>query len=63
MDNKETKVIKDKQKELELILLMKDQKNNNEFINTFISLYTNEELYGIMRKMQHEIRQRNIMEL
>lgn len=57
------KVIKDKQKEIELIMLMKEQKNNNEFINTFITMYTNEELYGIMRKIQLEIRQRNIMEL
>jgi len=60
MDNK---VNKKKQKELELILLMREQKNNNVFIDAFIALYTNEELYGIMRKMQYEIRQRNILEL
>lgn len=57
MDNKR------KQREIELLLLMKDQKNNKEFIEAFIALYTNEELYGIMRKMQYEIRKRNIMEL
>jgi len=60
MDNK---LNKKKQKELELILLMREQKNNNVFIDAFIALYTNEELYGIMRKMQYEIRQRNILEL
>ena len=42
---------------------MREQKNNNTFIDAFIALYTNEELYSIMRKMQYEIRQRNIMEL
>jgi len=57
MDNK---VNENKQKELKLILLMKEQKNNNVFIDNFISLYTNEELYGVMRKIQYEIRQRNI---
>jgi hypothetical protein len=60
MDNN---VDKKKQKELDLILLMREQKNNNTFIDAFIALYTNEELYSIMRKMQYEIRQRNIMEL
>lgn len=60
MDNK---VDENKQKEFELILLMREQKNNNTFIDAFIALYTNEELYSIMRKMQYEIRQRNIMEL
>jgi hypothetical protein len=52
-----------KQKEIELLSLMIEQKNNNTFIDAFIALYTNQELYGIMRKMQYEIRQRTIMEL
>lgn len=60
MDNMDNKK---KQKEIELILLMRKQKDNKEFINAFIALYSNEELYGIMRKMQQEIRSRNIEEL
>jgi len=52
-----------KQKEIELLSLMIEQKNNNTFIDAFIALYTNQELYGIMRKIQYEIRQRTIMEL
>jgi hypothetical protein len=52
-----------KQKEIELLSLMIEQKNNNTFIDAFIALYTNQELYRIMRKMQYEIRQRRIMEL
>jgi len=56
-------VNENKQNQIDLISLMKKHKDKKGFIDTFISLYTNEELYRIMRHMQSEIRQRNIMEL